>query len=279
MSTVCCVCKTRDGELYPQLVQILKKPVCRDCLNGRGAYSNTQSAGVASRLPTFSVEFEIHGPRSACDLALALLGYGYLRTPDGTVSDEYKSPIYCSLSAFRAHVPSLNQLRGLVDDCCGTHLHIGFASSVQSILQDLQGDIFRPLMRHLGDHVHITEEFWGRFFCEYADFSFHGSYPWLRFPTRYSTLEYRLPRFQDGVQYLEVIRFCRRMTYFLQQSLKTLEQLEDPYGEHAEAVRLELTPTHLGQRVMTFYLEALQRLALARQRQGEVASLSLSSFY
>lgn len=277
MSTVCCVCKTREGELYPQLAHILNKPVCPACLSGKSGYANKQREGLVSRLPSFSVEFEIHGPRAACDRALALLGCGYLRTSDGTVSDEYKSPIYCSLSAFRAHLPVLNQLRDLVDHCCGTHLHVGFAPSVQYTLQDLQKDIFDPLLRHLGDHVHYTEGFWGRYFCEYADFSFYDNYPWLRFPTCYNTLEYRLPRFQDATQYLEVVRFCRRTTYFLQQQLQTLEKLGDPYGRCAEAARLELTPRHLGQRVMTFYREALKRLAQERQRQTGVVRLPFSS--
>lgn len=276
-TTLCCVCKTRNGVLYPKLSQILKEPVCQVCLKGEGEYLNRHHEGLASRLPSFSVEFEVHGSGSACERALALLGCGYLRTADGTVSDEYKSPIYHSLAAFRPHVPVLHSLHDLVDCYCGTHLHIGFPSSLIGRLDYMRKAVFGSLMDYLEDNNDLTECFWGRSFCEFAGSSFFDSYPWLRFPTRHNTLEYRLPRFRDGEQYLEVVRFCRRATYFLQQSLRTLEQQEDPYGRQGAAARLGLTPAQMGDRLLVFYKEALRRLAQVRRLQAGIVQLPLAA--
>lgn len=276
-TTLCCVCKTRNGELYPKFSHILKKPVCPICLEGEGDYLNRHHEGLASRLPTFSIEFEVHGPGAACERALALLGCGYLRTADGTVSDEYKSPIYHSLTAFRSHIPVLDSLHDLVDFHCGTHLHVGFPASLVDDLDYLRGAIFSPLANFLEENDALTKHFWGRYFCEFANSSFFDSYPWLCFPTRHHTLEYRLPRFQDGVQFLEVVRFCRRTTYFLQQSLRTLEHLEDPYGRSSEAVRLGLTPAQMGNRLLIFYKEALRRLTRARCLQAKIIQLPYSA--
>lgn len=277
MSTTCCVCKVREGALYPKLSHVLKKPVCPACLSGCGGYTNKREEGLASPLPSFSIEFEIHGTMSACEKALVLLEHGYLRTIDVTVSDEYKSPIYRSLSAFRSHIPILHSLGHLVDRCCGTHLHVGFSSSLATSLSLMQQDIFGPLMEHLETNGEITRRFWGRSFCGYAASSFADDYPWLRFPTCYNTLEFRLPRFRDAAQYLEVVRFCRRSTYFLQQSLNSLKKLGDPYGEYCEAARLELTPKHLGNRLMAFYDESLSHLTQQYQRLSGTAHPPFSS--
>lgn len=273
----CCVCKAREGEIYPKLSQILKKPVCQVCLNGKGAYRNTQREGLASHLPSFSIEFEVHGSPSACERALALLECGYLRTEDGSVSDEYKSPIYNSLAALRPHLPVLDGLSDLVDECCGTHLHIGFPSPFSRRLREMRKKIFTPLVEYLEDDDVLTEQFWGRYFCDYADTSFSDEYPWLRFPTRYDTLEYRLPCFRSAAQYLEVVRLCRKTTYMLQQSLTALENMGDPYGERIEAARLELTPIQLGDRLLRFYQEAWRRIDQVRLRKAGVVQLPLAA--
>lgn len=263
-STLCCVCHTHTGTLYPTLSQILKKPVCQSCLDGDGAYLNHHHEGLVSRLPSFSLEFEVHS--ADCARALALLGCGYLRTADGTVSDEYKSPIYHSLAAFRPHLPVLHSLSDLVDDCCGTHLHLGFPTRLVHHLALMRRELFGPLARYLKAEERITRCFWGRSFGEFASLSWNDLYPWLRFPTTHGTLEYRLPRFRDAAQYLEVVRFCRRTTTFLQRSLETLETLGDLSGEQPEAARLGLTPAQMGEHLLVLYHDALSRLAQARRR-------------
>lgn len=154
----------------------------------------------------FSIEFEVcawEASRPASH-ALILLKHGYLRTYDCTVSDEYKSPRYLDLAAFQEALPTLESLADLVDDCCGTHIHID--CPVQADVKAHSPALFSPLERYLRDHPEETGHFWGR-----------PSYDLVRMRHYYPTLEFRLPRFRSAEQYLEVVRFCRAAGHMLNQ--------------------------------------------------------------
>ncbi len=258
--SLCNLCGKGPGRFRPLLLPLLPFPICSSCLTGSRFTCNRQQLGLASPLPTFSVEFEIHTHSPAArNRALKLLQYHYVRTDDATVSDEYKSPIYASLSAFRAHLFVLDDLRELVDDRCGTHLHIAFPSYLTENLLAVARTVFGPFQRHMQRHQSETEQFWGRAFCRFALADICASYPWVRLLTRYHTLEYRLPRFRTGWQYLEVVRFCRRVTFYLARTLAVLEERHDPLGRGELAWRLNQTPEGMGDHLLSFYREALGR--------------------
>ncbi len=269
IDTYCHLCGKNMGWTRSLLVPVLPFPICTPCLEGTRFNYNDQRLGLSSPLPTFSVEFEIHTLSPAArNRALKLLQYHYVRTDDASVSDEYKSPIYRSLSAFRSHLPILDGLRELVDDRCGTHVHIGFPHHLTESLIAVSHAAFGPLQYHLQSHQSETEQFWGRFFCQYAQPEIRTYYPWVRLLTSYPTLEYRLPRFRTGWQYVEAVRFCRKVTFYLEQTLAALDARHDPLGRGELSYHLRQTPECMGDRLLSFYREALGNYHRQFHRQG-----------
>jgi hypothetical protein len=255
-SSVCQICGVLPGQSHPELSSILPGPICAYCLkpsyggNWRHLGRPAASSLRLSSLPTFSVEFEIKGDSSGQrSRALALLPLGYLRAPDGTVDDEYKSPIYHSLCAFRSHLPALNTLRDLVNQACGTHLHVGMPQPLLEHLSGIRDEVFGPLIDHLLEKKEETEWFWGRTFCKYASSDLDDDYPCIWVRRHYDTLEYRLPRFRSAEQYLGVVRFCRRLTSSLHRALLPL----------AAGLEEADTPDQLGEDVLVLYRDTVER--------------------
>jgi hypothetical protein len=202
-------------QLCRALVELEPHPilgyVCPACLEQQDHYtSNHQEKGGWSRLPRFSVEFEVDGFQwDDLERATLLLRYGYLRTQDGSVSGEYKSPIYTDLRGFTPVLPVLEALADLVRDSCGTHLHVEFHHL--ATLAPNKERIFGPLLNHLFLQQTETEAFWGRYFGTYARPAFDGSrYSAFNVDSHYPTLEFRLPRFRSAGQYLRIVTFCRQ---------------------------------------------------------------------
>jgi len=220
--------------------------VCSCCLRAQSADTpNTLSLGRASAFPSFSLEFEIAVDFQSYDelrRALILLKHGFIRTKDGSVDEEYKSPIYRSLSPFQKVLPVLERLVDLVDGRCGTHLHV--ALPVKEQLRPLFKSVFTPLIAYLEEHEEQTIAFWGRTFNDYASLLLGSGWGCINPYTNYDTLEFRLPRFRSGVQYLAVVRFCRMVAHFLTQ------QLRSPFSR---------SPWELGEHLLATYLESNAR--------------------
>ncbi len=264
-SSLCHLCGICPGQVYSDLSSILRFPVppsilsfplCTCCLD-QGYGSNGHHIGRVSHLPEFSVEFEIAASSQQRGRALALLSLGYLRTSDATVSDEYKSPIYHSLDAFRFHLPTLDTLGDLVTYLCGTHLHVAFPAPLKARLTDFQGEIFGPLAQHWSANREETERFWGRATCYYASDRLSDAYPCIRMQSQYDTIEFRLPRFRTATQYVEVVRFCRRVTYSLRRSLTA-------YLGHLDGAR---SPHEIGQDLLEHYQATVERQVFWQERQ------------
>ena len=182
--------------------RVLKVPVCSSCLvQHADSMANTSERGESDGLPMFSVEFEVRGWSDfESERALVLLTYGYVRTHDCTVDDEYKSPRYRSLAAFQEVLPVFDQLSDLVDSVhCGTHIHIDCPE--KCVVGEQRWTIFGPLIAYLEAHPRETNHFWGRF----------SNHSLVSPSDRYSTIEFRKPRFRTSVQYLAVVQFCRQI--------------------------------------------------------------------
>src|SRR6266567_3202187 len=126
-TTLCCLCHHQRQCAW---CVTLKGYVCGSCTR-MYFYSTPNEALVGrsqKRLPSFSVEFEValanNHPDEALDRALILLKYGFIRTDDRSVDEEFKSPIFRDLRSFRRPLAAMEQLADLVTDRCGTHLHI-----------------------------------------------------------------------------------------------------------------------------------------------------------
>lgn len=263
LAQYCILCHTT---LVPSPHEVLKIYICTNCEHQKN-YStpNHVARGQMGNLPTFSIEFEVASPPNdpnQARRALVLLQHGFIRTYDATVDDEYKSPIYCSLQAFRKPLEVLDSLKDLVDDRCGTHLHIGCEQGYE--LHEIRHDVFEPLIDYLQAHEQQTIAFWGRTFCSYARASLANGDRHVCFNVagHYPTVEFRLPRFRSASQYMRVLRFCRETTASLSKSL-------DPYQTSYK----RLSPEQLGKGVLARYkkaVHALQPSTMFGEKQEEV---------
>jgi hypothetical protein len=219
-TTVCYVCQERK---LCQWKAAVKKYLCDQCLaQGRYSIKNGCVKGQKQkRLPTFSVEFEVQPPsqedEQQIEQALLLLRHHFLRTADSTVSDEYKSPLYLSLTAFYPALEVMSRLQHLVGDDCGTHLHV--ECHVKEELQCCLGEVFGPLVGHLLAHPHESFLFWGRGLNRYALHLPLDRYFLFNTTSDHPTLEFRLPRFRSKEQFLAVVKFARSCTTRLEQKL------------------------------------------------------------
>ncbi len=197
----------------------------------------------------FSVEFEVRGKTPGeSERALALLAYGYLRTYDCTVDDEYKSPRYRSLAAFGRVLPVLDQLCDLVDPLsCGTHIHIDCPA--RDIVRERRWTLFGPLMDHLHEHPQETAAFWGR----------NSGHSLVTPSDCYRTLEFRKPCFRSSAQYLAVVTFCRRVGRYLDDCLNPASLT--PCSRPLERMSVD---------IVALYQESLARVSALQERSAYV---------
>lgn len=249
-SKLCCICHLESGRYD----DALKGPICPGCEQQKSYWTtNVLTLGKTCRRPSFSLEFEVVARKPAeRRRALVLLQHQFTRTADRTVDDEYKSPIYQNIRVFRRPLAVLDELRDLVTERCGTHLHVTCGQTYQ--VRQARATIFGPLIAHLIHDEAQTEAFWGRTFCPQAQASLSGSDRHVSFNTfsRYPTIEYRLPRFRSAAQYLAVVRFCRETTAFLNW-----------YFDGFDALRktLPLPLEQVGTHILTRYQKAVSVFA------------------
>lgn len=235
ISTCCFFCQEPTT---PELHPILGAPVCSACLRQRPySEANTLYVGEPDGLPDFSIEFEVSAYLRERERALALLKHHYIRTEDCTVSDEYKSPRYHSLASFQEALPTLHSLRDLVDEQCGTHIHVDCAKKVKICLNNyhLERAIFGALAEYVDAHDNETIRFWGRS---------HHALIYAR--TRYNTIEFRKAKFRTATQYLTVVKFCRQVASNLAHHL-------NPDASCYET----LPPQQLGESILALYQSML----------------------
>jgi hypothetical protein len=250
---LCSICHQVE---VTQRHDVLKRYICAACEARKPhATFNLVSKGKACKLPAFSLEFEIAAEHARCRRALILLQYQFQRTYDSTVSDEYQSPIYQNMRAFHKPLMVLHELRDLVDERCGTHLHVAFNQKKE--LYFAREAVFGPLIAHLSAHEEQTIAFWGRTFCEQASAMLIDGERHVCFNTRsrHPTIEYRLPRFRSGEQYLAVVQFCRSTTAFLERSFTPSLQLSSN----------PLTPERIGEQVLARYKKVCKAFNTASQ--------------
>lgn len=249
----CFLCGRRKDRWECVQNPILKAIVCDDCveIHERDA-KNTKWVGQPSKLPPFSLEFEVAAPcftlSSRLDRALILIKYGFLRTVDPSVDDEYKSPIYQSLRSFYKPLRVMYTLRDLVTYWCGTHLHVTLHQKAK--LWPIQDEVFAPLLAHMTSNQSETASFWGRTLCTYATASSATRYACFSLWSSHDTIEYRLPQFKSAEQYLRVVRFCLQMAAYLDTRLDSDNQ-----------TRHSMAPNQMASQVLAFYRQALAQPA------------------
>lgn len=200
----------RIGEVY----------VCRSCWNLKSYHTaNEKRVGHHVYLPKFSVEFELDDEDNSIhhddwnSIVLKFLENGYLRTRDGSVSEEMVSPIYYSDKEFLPALSAMSHAHslGAVASTCGTHIHVELPLYPKKWLQE-----HYLIINRLGDYLtnsSFTDRIWGRVPSNYCKSHYlDDRYCWLNTETTYNTLEYRLPLFASARQYLMLVRFVRNFT-------------------------------------------------------------------
>lgn len=168
---------------------------------------------------TFSAELETSA--STAKARGELLDFGFLPTSDCTVDVEYKSPIYEGLNAISKQTASIEKLMQnhelVIGNECGTHFHVGHVDHVNpetmQYIRRFYHSIFVPLSDCMTANPEATANFWGRDFTYYAspidsrtDAMGHCNFVNLQHSY---TIEYRLAKFVNAQQYMNVVKFCR----------------------------------------------------------------------
>lgn len=247
----CAVCKKKVLAAFTKKVSKLGH-ICPACYTDKVYHTrNTLWKGKPrkDRL-SFSIEFETSRNTDEC---YRLLGYGYIPTRDSSIGgSEWKSPIYCNLRVFRpVCFGVLDQLRHVVGNDCGTHIHVGVVLPVKYFVQDYWKEIFGPLVLYMKLHPTETTQFWGRVFNFYAR-EFKGDrYCAFSAWTSCETLEFRLPRFKSAEQFYQVVKFCLKVTDMI---VRTWLNVNDVFNARIEATRL-------GNRILRAYQREVRKLA------------------
>lgn len=172
---------------------------------------------------TFSVELETSYSNIKARTELANLGY--IPTHDGSISSaEFKSPIYEGLNAISKQLVSIDTLKAqghlAINDHCGTHFHVGHVDYINVTTMGYIGrfyhSLFVPLCEEMQAHAETTEKFWGRYFTYYASpitrHSMSQAHENFINVQHDYTIEFRLAKFQNAKQYMQVVKFCRDIT-------------------------------------------------------------------
>lgn len=182
-------------------------------------YGNRKQNGF-----TFSIELETSNSDAKARAELA--DFGFIPTSDCTVDVEYKSPIYEGLNAISKQVNSIQKLMDEghleINRTCGTHFHCGHAQYINpetmGYIRRFYHSIFVPLSDWMVNHPEQTTKFWGRGF-EYdgwaqpitANSNPEAHRNFVNMEHGY-TVEFRLCKFQNADQYMQVVKFCKDAT-------------------------------------------------------------------
>ncbi len=218
---------------------IYLKGICNQC-SARGLYSepNGKIVGRRSKHPTFSIEFEIQrldeddeSTHEGDAEPIELLQFGFTRNSDGSVDDEYKSPIYRDMRHFEEVLPLLDELADFVGPNCGTHVHVGFNPDIRGRLRRHWAFLFGGIESRMSQRTRETVAFWGRYFTDYASVSTStgNRQHWVNLVSNKPTVEWRLCKFDHAKQYRAVVVFVREVSEYLDKELaviRTAEELE-----------------------------------------------------
>lgn len=170
----------------------------------------------------FTYSMELETSASTQKARGELLDFGFLPTSDSTVNVEYKSPIYEGLNAISKQLVSIEKLTQEemnIGNNCGTHFHVGHVDHINpatmEAIRRFYHSIFVPLSDCMKANPEKTTAFWGRSFNQYgwacpinenSNPNEHTNFINMQHAW---TIEFRLAKFQNASQYMNVVKFCR----------------------------------------------------------------------
>ena len=200
------------------------------CANHRGKKNlnsyfeeNTKRVG-SGNADGISISLELESMGIATHARAYLVSNNFIATSDSTVDIEYKSPIYTSEQPLAKIIGGIEYFDKSAyykfkvnHNKCGIHTHFGFIDNRYDF-RKLETD-YKTLFKELNDivcglsddeRVQIFGRSWGEY-NEPLDFynpSRHGN--WINIQHQY-TLEIRMPRFNNAVQYMKFLKTFKKM--------------------------------------------------------------------
>lgn len=183
---------------------------------------NSTRRGNANHGFTFSIELEMHRPTATMRAELEVVDF--IPTQDCTTDTEFKSPIYESLKPLPKKLATIEKLinegHGTVTEADGTHFHVGHKDSINATTMDylrrFYHSLFIPLCEAMKSNSEATVKLFGRNFVHYAspinastNPTNHANFINLQHD---NTIEYRLCKFNNAEQYVNVAKFCKDCT-------------------------------------------------------------------
>ena len=191
-------------------------------LHGYGE-ENTKRVG-SGNADNISISIELESMGVSTHARAYLVDNDFLATSDATVDIEYKSPIYESEQPLAKIVGGIEYMDKNDDykfkvnhHRCGLHTHFGFIDNRYNFrnLEEDYETLFKELdtiVRSLTDEE--RESIFGRTWGEYNE-PIRFNYPdrhenWINIQHNYS-IEIRMPRFVDAVQYMTFLKTFKKM--------------------------------------------------------------------
>ena len=184
---------------------------------------NTKRVG-SGNADGISISLELETMGIATHARAYLVSNGFIATSDSTVDIEYKSPIYTSEQALAKIIGGIEYFDKnevykfkVNHEKCGLHTHFGFIDNRYDFRE--LGTDYKRLFKELDTIVcDLTdaekEAIFGRTWGEYNE-ELNFRYPdrhenWINIQHEY-TLEIRMPRFNNAVQYMKFLKTFKKM--------------------------------------------------------------------
>lgn len=210
----CFVCSVPIiGEITQHLAG---KTVHQRCVERQpSSNGNTRTVGTKKDgYRMFSIELELNDDETDeyDDLLLDLIKMNCLRKCDGTVSDEFNTPIFNNEEEFLKFESVFTRAIPFVTESARTHIHIGVPERLKSFCYN-NPMIFDELTECLQDTAEYLPDFFGCSFSTLcpASTSNFDRFRWINVCSHYQTLECRLAQLCSWPQYVTLVRFYREL--------------------------------------------------------------------
>lgn len=225
--------------------------VCDKCYEVKDYFtSNDKTKGEGGR--SFSIEFETDKKEVK---QYKLLKMGFLPTKDASINGiEWKSPIFYSKRSALTAIKAFEKFKDAVTHRCGTHIHVGIRPEVKAVARQYRHELFDPLLSYMIGSPETTKAFWGRDFNSFARacLDHAGRYSAFSTDSKYSTIEFRLPKFVSAYQYYSVLKFCIDI-------IEIIEEEYDRVNDSHNSYELEVAMRIAGNRILEHYFKCLDK--------------------
>jgi len=172
----------------------------------------------------FTFGFELETARPNAKTRAELVSVGFIPTQDITTDTEFVSPIYKSMNPLPKKLATIEKLLNNGDFELthneGTHFHVGHSefinATTNAYMRRFYHSLFVPLSDAMRQNPELTEKLFGRYFVGYASPISEHSEPYAHSNfinlQHMNTIEFRLCKFKNAKQYMNLANFCRDCT-------------------------------------------------------------------